>query len=161
MQRRIAAMTGLIAALALAGPASANTIERFPFQEEFVDTASCGVVLTTQISGDVASHFGNDGTWRFTQVKIRYAGVALDTATGATLELPARQNILDSGDVVATSGQGIFIRLAGEGVLLHDNGHLLFNPGDGSTIMASAKVVPFDDPTLAARIDEALCSLFD
>ena len=161
MRRHLMAITGLLAALALAGPVSANTTERFSFQDVIVDEATCGVVLTTQVSGDVTAHIANDGTWRFSQIKIRYSGVAVDPATGRTLQLPARQNIHERPDVIATSGQGIFIRVPGQGVVLHDNGHLVFDPGDGSTIKASAHVITFDDPTFEARLDAALCSLFD
>lgn len=161
MLRRITAATALFAALALAGPVSANTTERFSFDDVIVDEATCGVVLTTEIFGEVTWHFASDGSWRFGQVKISYSGVAVDPATGRTLRLPARQNIHERPDVIATSGQGIFIRVPGQGVVLHDNGHLVFDPGDGSTIKASAHVITFDDPTFAARLDEALCSLFD
>lgn len=161
MRRRFTATAGLLIAVAFAGPVSANTAERFSFEDVIVDTASCGVVLTTQVSGQVIAHIANDGTWRFSQIKIRYAGIAVDPATGRTLQLPARQNIHERADIVATSGQGIFILVPGHGVLLHDTGHLVFDPGDGSTIKASAQVIAFDDPTLAARLDAALCGLFD
>jgi hypothetical protein len=161
MRRRLVAITGLLAALALAGPVSANTTERFSFDDVIVDTSSCGVVLTTQVHGDVTAHIAKDGTWRVSQIKISYAGVAVDPATGRTLQLPARQNIVERPDVIATSGQGFFIRVPGQGVIVHDNGHLVFDPTDGSTIRASAQVITFDDPTFEARLDEALCSLFD
>jgi hypothetical protein len=155
------AVAGLLLAHAVAGPVSANTTGRFSFDDVIVDTSSCGVVLTTQVHGDVTAHIANDGTWLVSQIKIRYAGVAVDPATGRTLHLPARQNVMERPDAIATSGQGIFIRVPGQGVLLLDVGHLVFDPTDGSTINASAHVIAFDDPTLEARIDEALCSLFD
>jgi hypothetical protein len=161
MYRSLIVLTGLLVALALAGPASANTAERFSFNDVIVDAASCGVVLTTQVSGDVTAHLASDGSWLFSQIKVRYAGTAVAPATGMTIQLPARQNIIDRGEVIATSGQGIFIRLPGRGVLLLDVGHLVFDPGNGSTITASAHVIAFDDPTSAARVDEAICSLFE
>jgi hypothetical protein len=161
MRRQSMATAGLLAALAFAGPVSANTAERFSFDDVLVYTATCGVVLTTQVSGDGTAHIANDGTWLFTQIRIRYAGLAADPATGRTLQLPARQNIHERPDVVATSGQGTFIRVPAQGVLIQDTGHLVFDPGDGSTIRASAHVIPFDDPTSAARLDQALCQLFD
>ena len=161
MRRSFVAITSLLIAFAFAGPVSANTAEWFSFEDVVVDTASCGVVLTTQVTGSGTAHIADDGTWRFSQIRIRYAGVAVDSATGRTLQLVARQNIHEGANVVATSGQGIFIRVPGQGVLLHDNGHLVFDPGDGSTIKASAHVIAFDDPAFAARLDEALCRLFD
>ena len=161
MHRRLSILAALLVTLAVVSPAAANTADRYSFSDVIVDTYSCGVVLTTQVSGEVTAHLGNDGTWLFSQFRIRYAGVAVDPASGRTIELPARQNILERGDVIATSGQGIFIRLPGRGVLLLDVGHLVFDPSDGSTIMVSAHVIPFDDPSSAANIDEAICSLFE
>ena len=161
MRRNLVAITGLLAALSLAGPVSANTTDRFSFHDVIVDEATCGVVLTTQVDGEVVAHIANDGTWRFSQIRIRYSGIAVDPATGETIQLPARQNILERPEVVATSGQGTFLRVPGQGVVLHDNGHLVFDPGDGSTIKASARVATFDDPTFEAKVDAALCSLFD
>jgi hypothetical protein len=161
MHRRLIAAVSLLVALGAAGPVSANTMERFSFEDVIVATSTCGVVLTTQVSGEGTAHLGNDGGWRFSQIKIRYAGVAVDSTTGRTMNLPARQNVIDRGEVIATSGQGTFIRVPGQGALLHDTGHLVFDPGDGSTIKASAHVIPFDDPAVEAMLDEALCSLFD
>jgi hypothetical protein len=158
---RLSILAALLVSLAVVSPAAANTAERFLFSEVTVDTASCGVVLTTHVSGDVTAHLANDGSWLFSQVKLRYSGVAEDPSTGRTIELPARQNVVDRGDVIAMNGQGIFIRLPGRGVLLLDVGHLVFDPSDGSTITASAHVIPFDDPAAVTKVDEAICSLFE
>ena len=161
MHRHLAVLAGLVITLAVAGPASANSADRFSLSDVIVDAASCGVVLTTVVTGDGTAHLATDGSWLFSQIRIRYAGVAVDPATGRRIQLPARQNLINRGDVIATSGQGIFIRLPGQGVILLDVGHLVFDPGDGTTTKASAQVLAFDDPDLFAKVDAALCGLFD
>lgn len=159
--RSVAGVAGLLLALAVAVPASANSLDRFSFEDVLVETYSCGVVLTTRVHGDGTAHLDAGGEWLFTTVRLSYDGEAFDPATGATIELDARQVITDAPGVATSHGQGIFLRLPGEGVVLHDVGRLVFDPSDGSTIAATPKVIPFDDPDAAAAIDAAVCSLFD
>ena len=161
MRHRRLTLAGVVLALAVAAPVSANSSERFSWQEEIVDTSSCGVVLTTTILADVTVHLAGDGSWRSTAIRLRYDGVAVDTTTGASMDLTARQNLTEvPGGPITTRGQGIFLRVPGTGVVLHDVGRLVFDPSDGATLFRSAKVIPFDDPTAGARIDAAVCSLF-
>jgi hypothetical protein len=160
MRSRRSAVAGLLLAVALAAPASANTTERFSFDDVIEDVFSCGVVLTTDIHADVTVHFASDGTWLTTSIRFRYAGEALDPATGEVIELVGRQIVSESADLVTLRAQGTFIRLAGRGVVLSDVGRLVFDPADGSTIAASARVIRFDDPDAEARLDAAVCSLF-
>src|SRR5919106_369031 len=159
--RSAAGAAGLLLALAIAGPAAANTQDRFSFHDELVETYSCGVVLTTQVSGEGTAHLAADGTWLFTTVRLFYDGVALDPTSGSRIELTGRQIAEEAPGAATSRGQGIFLRIPGSGVVLHDVGRLVFDPSDGSTIQASGKVIAFDDPTAAARIDAAVCSLFD
>ncbi len=161
MRRFIRPVAGLLLALAVAAPVSADTQARFTFDDRLIETYTCGVTLTTTFHGDGMTRFDGDGAWMGTTVRLRYDGVAVDPATGATVELTARQVIHEAPDMASSSGQGIFIRLAGEGVLLLDVGRLVFDPDDRSTLFASAHVVAFDDPTSVARVDAAVCSLSD
>ena len=161
MRYRMSAVAGLLLAVAVAAPASANTVERFSAVDVIEDTYSCGVVLTTDVDADLTVHFASDGTWLGTEIRISYSGRAVDPSTGQVIELASRQILSERADRITVRGQGIFIRLAGRGVVLHDVGRLVFDPADGSTIAASAKVIPFDDPEAIARIDAAVCSLFD
>lgn len=161
MHRRLIAIAGLLLALAIAAPVSAATTDRFSFEEQIVDSYTCGVVVTTRVIADGTAHLGADGSWRFTTIRFRYWGQAVQTATGRTIPLTGRQILMERPDQVALIGQGSFIRLAGEGVLLGDVGRLVFDPSDGSTIAASAHVLRFDDPDARARLDAAICSLFD
>lgn len=152
---------GLLLAIAIAAPTSANTIERFSFDDVIEDTYSCGAVLTTHLHGDVIVHLATDGTWLGTSIRFRYDGLAVDPATGAAVELAGRQILAEGRDAIALRGQGSFIRIGGSGVVLLDVGRLVFDPADGSTLSASAQVIAFDDPDAVARIDAAVCSLFD
>lgn len=158
--RSVAGIAGLLLALALAGPVSANSLDRFSFDDVLVETYGCGVVLTTRVHGDGTAHLDAAGNWRFTTIRLRYDGEAVDPVSGATLELDARQVITEAPGVATSHGQGIFLRLPGTGVVLLDVGRLVFDPADGSTIAATPHVIPFDDPESAAAIDAAVCSLF-
>lgn len=161
MRHLIRLAAGSLLALAIAAPASADTQDRFMFDDRFVQTFTCGLTLTTDVHGDGMARLDADGLWIGSTVRLRYATVALDPTTGATLELAGRQIVHEAPGQATSVGQGFFIRVAGEGVVLHDVGRLVFDPSDGSTSFASARVIPFDDPTAAARIDAAVCSLFD
>ena len=159
--RSVAGIAGLLLALALAVPVSANSLDRFSFDDVLVETYTCGVVITTRIHGDGIAHLDANGDWLFTSVRLRYAGEAFDPESGATLELESRQILTETPASATSHGQGIFLRLPGEGVVLMDVGRLVFDYTDGSTIAATPHVIPFDDPGSAARIDAAVCSLFD
>jgi hypothetical protein len=152
---------GLLLAIAIAAPTSANTAERFSFDDVIEDVYSCGATLTTQVHADVIVHLATDGTWLGTSVRVRYDGLAVDPTTGNTIELAGRQIATEGPEAIALLGQGLFIRLGGDGVVLLDVGRLVIDPADGSTLFASAQVIEFDDPDAVARIDAAVCSLFD
>jgi hypothetical protein len=156
-----ATLAGLLLVIAIAAPTSANTAERFSFDDVIEDVYSCGAILTTHVHGDVIGHLATDGTWLGSSIRLRYDGLAVDPATGETIELAGRQIVTEGPDAVALLGQGLFIRLGGDGVVLLDVGRLVIDPADGSTLFASAQVIEFDDPDAAARIDAAVCSLFD
>lgn len=161
MRRQVAGLAGLTLALALAAPAAALTSERFAFDDVLVNVYSCGVVETTHVHGDGTSWFAADGSWQSDTIHFRYAGRFEDPATGTVIEQKGRQTLTIDAVDIASRGQGVFLRLGGEGVVLHDVGRLVFDPGDGSTLHATPKVIPFDDPESAARIDAAVCSMFD
>lgn len=161
MRRTLQLTAGLALALALAAPAVAQTQDRFTFDDEFVDTYTCGATLTTSVHGDGMARLAADGSWIATTVRLRYAGVAFDPATASTVHLTNRQILREEPGEATLIGQGSFIRLAGAGVVLMDVGRLVFSPADGSTLFASAQVLPFDDPATRDQLDDAVCSLFD
>jgi len=158
--RAPATIAGLFLALLLAAPAAANTTDRFTFDDTLVEAYSCGVVITTAVHGVGTAHLTADGTWLWTTIQLQYAGEAMDPASGETIALTGRQVITEAPGAATLRGQGIFIRVAGRGVVLLDVGRLVFDPSTGSTLSASAQVIAFDDPDAAARIDAAVCSLF-
>ena len=160
MRHGLAALGGLVLALGLAVPAVARTTERFTIDDVIQKEYSCGVVETTQIHGDGAAAFDDDGSWLVDHIRFRYTGAFVDPATGRVIEQHARQNITITASEITTRGQGIFLRLAGEGVVLHDVGRLVFDPADESTLFATPKVLVFD-AALDAKVDAAVCSMFD
>lgn len=161
MRHTLAGFAGLILTLAVAVPVAANSTDRFSFDDVIHNEYSCGVLETTQVYGDGTAYFGADGTWLSTTIRFRYDGLFADPATGVTIAAKGRQILTEQAGTVVLRGQGTFIRVPREGVVNHDVGRLVLDLPDGTTTFASAKVVPFDDPEASARVDAAVCSLFD
>jgi hypothetical protein len=160
MRHGSAALGGLVLALSLAVPAAARTTERFTIDDVLEKEYSCGVVETTQIHGEGTASFAADGSWLGDSIRFWYSGEFVDPATGRVIEQHARQNVTVTPSEVTTRGQGIFLRLAGEGVVMHDVGRLVFDPADQSTLFATPKVLAFGGD-FDAKIDAAVCSMFD
>jgi hypothetical protein len=161
MKHRVAALAGLALAIGLAVPANASTQDRFTIDDVVIDTFSCGVIETTAIHGDGTAWFDADGNLTVVSIHFRYDGTFVDPASGRTIYQTARQNVTDQGDRIVTRGQGTFLRLPGEGVVMYDVGRLVLDPADGATLKVTPHVITFDDPTAAARADEAVCGMFD
>lgn len=160
MRNGLATFGGLVLALGLAIPAAARTTERFTIDDVIEKEYSCGVVETTQVHGEGTASFAGDGSWTSDFIRFRYSGEFVDPATGRVIEQHARQNLTITASEIAGRGQGTFLRLAGEGVVMHDVGRLVFDPADGSTFFATPKVLVFD-AALDAKVDAAVCSMFD
>ena len=158
---RLAAVAAFCLATVVAGPASANTQLRFTIDEVAEHEFSCGVMGTTRILGRGTVSFTGDGTWVATSIHFTYYGTFVDPGSGKTIEGQSHQNLTEADGVVSTRGQGFFLRGDGEGLVLHDVGRLVFDPGDGSTQFATPKVLPFNDTDLESRIDAAVCGMFD
>ncbi len=161
MRHALAGFAGLILAVALAVPVAANSTDRFSFDDVIHREYSCGVLETTHVHGDGTAYFGADGTWLSTAIRFRYDGLFTNSVTGATIRATGRQILTEQAGTIVLRGQGTFIRVPGKGVVNLDVGRLVFDPSDGTTTFASAKVVTFDDPEAFARLDAAVCSLFD
>lgn len=156
--RRLTSLTLALGALALAaaaGPVAAAAPEKAVFSDTYTVQHDCGVVEETTVTINEKAFFEN-GEWVRSVVHFNFDGVYTGP-TGKTLENETNQNGKFTPDRNQISGQGSFIRGAG-GVLVHDTGHLVFDPSDGSTIMASAKALRFDDPSLPGIVEEALCA---
>ena len=158
--RRIASiMTVALAALALAGPVSANEAFRWTDTHEIDNVFSCGVVEDTTASIDGTAYFDADGNWVMDILRFSYAASYTDPATGATVSYRTRQVVTADPSDISLMGQGAFVRAQG-GARLLDVGKLTVNPADGSTIFRSAKALALDDPSVFDRYDAAICSLF-
>ena len=161
MSHRLAGLAGLVLAFGIAIPAQANTRDQFEINEVLENTYSCGVHETTVVHGVGTAFFDGEGNYRFSNVMFTYDGTFTETATGRSIAQKARQHVLDDGATLAFTGQGTFLRMQGEGVVLHDVGRFVIDLSDGSVVSATPKVIRFDDPDAAARIDAAVCSMFD
>ena len=154
-----------LAALALAGTmvatATASTHTRFTINDTVAHEYSCGVIETTRIVGRATASFDGEGTWVGTSIHFVYDGTFTDPASGRVITQSAHQNVTEADGFVTMRGQGFFLRMAGEGVVLHDVGRLQFDPGDGSTLSATPKVLRIDDPDIDAISDAAVCGMFD
>jgi hypothetical protein len=161
---KAAARSGFVAVAfvaALAGPVAANTQDRFTIDDVLHNEYSCGVIETVHIVGRGWASFAGDGSWQGTTIHFTYDGLLEDPESGRTIRQVSHQNLTNVAGTIATRGQGTFLRVAGEGVVLHDVGRLVFDGFTGATQSATPKVLPFDDPDVGAAIDAAICSLFD
>ena len=149
-----------LAVLALAGPAAANESVRWTDTHEIGNTFSCGVVEDTTAVIEGTAFFAADGTWLKDIIRFAYHASYTDPGTGETVAYRTRQVVEADPDDVVFRGQGIFVRVAGEGAVLLDVGRLVINPADGSTVFKSANALALDDPTVFDRYDAAICSLF-
>ena len=161
MRHTFAGIAGLVLALATTIPVAANSTDRFSFDDVIHRGYSCGVTETTHVHGVGTAYFGVDGAWLSTTIRFRFNGVFVDPATGATVAAAGRQILTEKAGTIALRGQGVFIRVPGQGVVNHDVGRLVVTLPEGTTTFASAKAMPFDDPDTIDRIDAAVCSLFD
>jgi len=160
---RAALMSGLTAlclAAGVTGPVAANTRDTFTIADVAQRVYSCGVVETTTITGRGIASFDTDGTWISTLIQFTFDGTFTDPSTGRTIHQTSRQVLSEKGGIVALRGQGLFLRLPGEGVVLLDVGRLVVDVNDGSTQFATPKALRIDDPDAGATADAAVCGMF-
>jgi hypothetical protein len=150
----------LLAILAMAGPAAALETVRWTDSEDIAGTYSCGVVEDTIATIQGTAYFAPDGTWIKDILRFTYDASFTDPASGQTVAFKTRQVVEASPEAVTLRAQGLFVRAPGKGAVLLDVGRLVIDPADGSTIFASANSLAFDDPSVPARMDAAICSLF-
>lgn len=160
MRSLVAGSAAVVLALAMAVPAAAATQDRFTVDDVIQNEYSCGVVEVTKVHGDGMRLWDGD-TLLSISIHFQYDGVFTDPSTGRTITARSHQNVTNRDMIITTRGQGIFLRVGGQGVVFHDVGRLVFDPWDGTTLSATPKVLPFDDPTAGDRIDAAVCSMFD
>ena len=156
-----ASLAALALAASLSATAWAGTTDRFEDSSVITRTYSCGVVEMTTVSLEGTAYLDEDGTWIRTLIRFEFDGTLTDPTTGEQIGLKGRQVAVEAPGELALSGQGVFIRVPGRGVVLHDVGRLVVNLADGSTVFSSAKVIEFDDPAAAGTADAAVCGLFD
>jgi hypothetical protein len=150
----------LLAALAMAGPAAANETVRWTDSQDIANTYSCGVVEDSVATIQGTAYFAADGSWIKDILRFTYDASFTDPASGHTVAFKTRQVVEATPETVTFRAQGLFVRAPGQGAVLLDVGRLVIDPADGSTVFASANALGFDDPSVPARMDAAICSLF-
>ena len=146
--------------LVLTGTVSATTAHRWTETRVIENTFSCGVVEHTTATIDGTAYFADDGTWLRDFVRFRYVATYNDRATGRTIDYRTRQVAEFTPDTGTLRGQGTFVRVPGDGVLLRDVGRLVFDPRTGETVFESAHVISFEDPDPGSAYDAAICAAF-
>jgi hypothetical protein len=161
MRRSILGLAGAMTlAVVLAVPVAAGGgwSEPFSFTNQSTVDHGCGIVEELTTVGRGRAHFDAAGTWQRDVVHFHFASTITSTVTGRSIDAMGTQNGTFTPETGTVRGQGVFIRVAGEGVVVHDTGRLVFDLADGSTLFASAKAITFDGDGLAAA-DAALCKL--
>jgi hypothetical protein len=154
----IAVLTGAFAISATA--VAANESVRWTDTHEIDATYSCGVVEDTTATIEGTAFFDADGGWIKDVIRFSYDASYTDPVSGRTVSFQTRQIVEGSPETLTFRGQGVFVRAPGTGAVLLDVGRLVIDPSDGSAVFRSAKVLSFEDPSVAAAIDAAICSLF-
>ena len=149
-----------VVALLMAAPVAASETVRWTDTHHISGTFSCGVVEDTTAVIDGTAYFASDGTWLKDVIRFTYDASYTDPTSGRTISFKTRQTLMASPATLTWRGQGLFIRAPGEGAVLLDVGRLVIDPSDGSTVFSSANALRFDDPSVPARLDAAVCSMF-
>lgn len=160
MRRTIAstAAAGLLVA-ALAAPVAAASSEPFGWDDAFDVAHACDIVEHVSLVATGRAYFDNEGNWQRDIIRFQYQVIYENTESGERLVTRTTQVLEATPETGTLRGQGYFIRGgAVGGVALPDVGRLVFDGSTGSTLFASARVVPMDDPDIAAEVDAALCA---
>jgi hypothetical protein len=160
VRRMMIVSAAAIAAVLMAAPVAASDTVRWTDTHNISGTFSCGVVESTMAAIDGTAFFASDGSWLKDVIRFSYDASYTDPASGRTISFKTRQTIMASPETIALRGQGLFVRVPVEGAVLLDVGRLVFDPSDGSTMFVSAKALRFDDPSVPARLDAAICGMF-
>jgi hypothetical protein len=162
MRRRIlelASFVSLAVVLAVPAAAAAATSQPFEFTDQRVVEHSCGIVEDLTVTGRGRAYFAADGSWQRDIIHLTYESAIQSTITGTSIDARSTQVLEVAPDSGIVRGQGFFIRIPGEGVVVRDMGRLVFDTADGSTITASAQAIGFDDVESLEAAEAALCSL--
>jgi opacity protein-like surface antigen len=143
---------------ALAAPVAAASSESFGWDESFDVAHACDVVEHVSLVATGRAYFDGEGAWLRDIIRFSYQVTYENIETGEVLVTRTRQILEATPETGTLRGQGYFIRGGTVGgVVFPDVGRLVFDGSTGSTLFASAKVLPMEDETAAERIDAALC----
>jgi hypothetical protein len=160
MRRTILSITmaaGVMLAGALPALAGGERSVAFSWSDSYSVPHDCGIVEAATVEVRGTAHFDGAGAWIKDIVSFKYR--ATYSGPGGSFSNKTNQ----VGTFTPASGslraQGAFIHGGHIGTVVHDVGRLVFDMADGSTLFATPKVIPFDDPDGLARVDQALCDL--
>lgn len=160
--RRSMVVTALATILAIAGTgpvaAGGDKSVRFGFEDSYLVQHACGIVEHTTVSAIGTAFFDASGDWIRDRIVFAYEGVYVGPS-GAAFANKTNQVAVFTPATGTLTGQGLFMHGGHIGTLVMDVGRIVFASGSGSTLFATPKVIPFDDPGALAAVDEALCDL--
>ena len=159
--RRTILSTTIAAVVTLAGAlpalAGGDRSVRFAWSDQYTVQHDCGIVEAATVEVRGTAHFDGSGQWIKDIVDFRYE--AMYSGPGGSLSNKTNQVGTFTPDSGSLRAQGTFIHGGHIGTVVHDVGRLVFDTADGSTMFATPKVIPLDDPDGLARVDQALCDL--
>jgi hypothetical protein len=155
----ISAAIAMALTLATVAPAMAGGSRsiRFTWSDHYAVPHPCGIVEETAVTARGTAFFDASGAWIRDVVTVAYDG--LYTGPSGSLSNQTHVTIEFTPDTGTFRGQGVFIHGGHIGTLVYDVGRLVFDASDGSTLFATPKVIPFDDPAAIEALDAALCDL--
>jgi hypothetical protein len=159
--RRTILSTTIVALITLAGalPAMAGGDRSVPFawSDQYTVQHDCAIVEATTVEVRGTAYFDGSGGWIKDIVGFKYQ--AIYSGPGGSFSNKTNQVGTFTPETGTLRAQGTFIHGGHIGTVVYDVGRLVFDRADGSTLFATPKVIPQDDPDAGARIDQALCDL--
>ena len=149
--------TALILATVAPALAGGTRSIRFSWSDHYTVAHPCGVVEDTTITVRGTAFFDASGAWIRDLIVFGFEGVY--AGPSGALANQTRQTTEFTPTTATLRGQGTFIHGGHIGALVYDVGRLVFDTSDGSTLFATPKVIPVDDPAAIEAVDQALCDL--
>ena len=160
MRRTIISITvaaGVMLGGALPALAGGGRLVGFSWSDSYSVSHDCGIVEAATVELRGTAHFDASGAWIKDIIDFKYR--ATYSGPGGSISNRSNQVGTFTPDSGTLRAQGTFIHGGHIGAVVYDVGRLVFDRADGSTLSATPKVSPLDDPGALAQIDQALCDL--
>lgn len=128
----------------------------FSWSDSYSVARDCGIVEAATVEVRGTAYFDGSGAWIKDIVVFKYR--ATYSGPGGSFSNKTNQVATFTPTSGTLRAQGTFIHGGQIGTVVHEVGRLVFDMADGSTLFATPKVIPLDDPGGLARIDQALAT---